>query len=98
MQLRRGGHLPISLVLRLSLDGCKKNTEVRHGAVSEICALGLQSRGCLWSDLDSAVVFHGANDRSAESAAHHASDVLLRIRRGDAGMATVVFCRREAAG
>src|ERR1700733_14129385 len=61
-----------------------------RGAANEICALGIQYRGCLWSDLCSSVVLYGAGNRWAGSTSDYASDVLLRIRRGDACVATPV--------
>ena len=70
----------------------KARVGIYRGATNEIFALGIQYRGCLWSDLCSSVVLYGASNRWAGSTSDHASDVLLRIRRGDAGVATPVLC------
>src|SRR5260370_21321560 len=70
----------------------KARVGIYRGATNEIFALGIQYRGCLWSDFGSSVVLYGASNRWAGSTSDHASDVLLRIRRGDAGVATPVRC------
>src|SRR5271155_4656154 len=76
----------------------KARVGICRGAANEIFALGIQYRGYLWSDLRSSVVLYGASNRWAGSTSDHASDVLLRIRRGDAGVATPVLCDCLPAG
>src|SRR5580692_12392432 len=76
----------------------KARFDLCRGVANEIFALGIQYRGCLWGDLRSSVVLYGAGNRWAGSTSDYASDVLLRIRRGDAGVATPVLCDCLPAG
>ena len=54
----------------------KARVGIFQGAAIEIFALGIQYRGCLWSDLRSSVVLYGASNRCTGSTTDHTSDVL----------------------
>ena len=54
----------------------KARVDLCRGVANEIFALGIQYRGCLWSDLRSSVVLYGASNRCTGSTTDHTSDVL----------------------
>jgi hypothetical protein len=69
-----------------------RDVEIIRGVGSEICALGLRYRGRLWSYLYRPALLHGTGNRPPGPSTDNPSDVLLRICRGNAGMAVAVLC------